>query len=193
MIIAVDIDNTLHDYHRQLAEVVKARTGLELPYADHRQYGQLVDLLDGDKALAYELYNACHAPDLVLSATVYPGAVEVMERWQADGHQLLIMSQRHEHTRPATEQWLAEQGIPYELLVCDMNKLGRMDDLGVEVVVDDHPHTIVESLIAGRQVATLLHPWTVNFRAVARVVCAEDWRGIEAGLALEHARQLSAH
>jgi uncharacterized HAD superfamily protein len=166
--LAIDIDSTLHPYWDQLAEIAHRRFGVELPY--ERQYTWAID------GLAPEQLKACvdetHSPEHVLAAEPYPGAVEAIQRWHQNGHFIHITSHRATDTQPHTSAWLDQIGLPHDELYCSNDKIARCLEIGIDVLIDDSPDTLVRAVEVGITAATLEHPWN---RGIADVILAPDW------------------
>lgn len=179
MKIAVDIDSTLHPYWDILSAVARRRFGVELPYEEQLTWG-ITRLRPGQLA-------ACvadtHREEQVLAAEPYPGAVDTLSRWHADGHSILIVSHRTPEAQTATELWLQRIGVPFDELNCSTDKLERCRELGVELLVDDSPINLQRALDLDIRVATILHPWNRDICQEEEVVCAEDWPELERRLA----------
>lgn len=180
MRIALDVDNTLHDYSTAFRVLAKQQGVKLLRRSRCTHYGAWEEGVEERQLRA--LYEAMHSPEQILSARPFPDAVEVVCRWAEQGHELLVVSSRAEHTREATESWLERIGIPYQqLLLSDPqthDKIGLLVEYAVDLVIDDHPNTLVEAVAHGIEAATLLHPWTANFRNT-RVKVAGSWAELE--------------
>ncbi len=179
MRIAIDIDSTLHHYWDQFAAAAKRRFGVTLPYEDQRTWGI--------SRLRPEQVRACieetHSDDRVLAAEPYPGAVETVARWHADGHFIHITSHRQDHCSAATERWLRRIGLPYDELYCSFDKISRCRDIAIDLLVDDSPVNLQAAVDHGIRAATLVHPWNRELCETEDVVCAEDWHELAAKLA----------
>jgi uncharacterized HAD superfamily protein len=166
--LAIDIDSTLHPYWDQLAEVAQRRFNVELPY--ETQLTWAIDRLEPAqlKACVKETHTAAH----VLRAEPYPGAVETIARWHEQGHFIHITSHRDADAHPHTSEWLAKIGLPHDELYCSDDKIARCLEIGIDVLIDDAPDTLVRARDAGIIAATLEHPWN---RDIAEVISAPDW------------------
>jgi uncharacterized HAD superfamily protein len=177
--IAIDIDSTLHHYWDQFAAAAKRRFGVELPYENQVTWNV--------SQLRTEQVRVCvtetHRDENVLAAKPYPGAVEAVRRWHEAGHFILITSHRAVECNGATTQWLDRLGLPYDLLHCSYDKVPHCVELGIDLLIDDAPSNMGPALEAGIAVATIVHPWNVDFCESEDVVCAKDWVALEAALA----------
>jgi uncharacterized protein len=153
--IAVDIDSTLHHYWDQLSAIAKRRFGVDLPYE--------TQLTWEISRLRPEQVHLCvretHSERYVLAAEPYPGAVEAIRRWHEAGHFIQVTSHRTREAHEATARWLDEIGLPHDELWCSFDKVGRCVELGVYVLIDDSPRTLIKAAEAGITPATILHPW----------------------------------
>ncbi len=171
--IALDIDSTLHHYWDLLERIAFERHGVEIPYADQRDWG--ITALEHDQLAA--CVAETHSDENIEGAEPYPGAVEAVARWHDAGHWVHVTSHRREGCAPATRRWLESTGIPYDDLHCSFDKITRCVELAIDVLVDDSPVNIKRAREHGMLAATIVHPW--NEELVAGddpgVVGAADW------------------
>jgi uncharacterized protein len=166
--LAIDIDSTLHPYWDQLAEIAERRYGVALPY--DRQFTWAIPELEPEQLTA--IVDETHSADRVLAAEPYPGAVEAIAKWHADGHFIHITSHRAVDAQPHTAQWLDAIGLPHDELYCSYDKIARCLELEIDVLIDDSPVNLVKAVQVGMTAATLEHPWN---RDIDNVISAPDW------------------
>ena len=171
MRIAIDIDSTLHHYWDQLAEVVRRRHGVELPYES--QHTWAVGQLEPEQLQACVLET--HSETYIAAGEPYPGAVETVAAWHDAGHFIHITSHRSTQSHEATERWLQAIGLPYDELYCSYDKIARAVEIGIDVLIDDSPVNLVRADDAGIVGATLAHPWNREVCAERDLICAADW------------------
>ncbi|QEC48688.1 hypothetical protein FSW04_14660 [Baekduia soli] len=175
MRIAIDIDSTLHHYWDRLSAAALRRFGIELPYEEQFDWGIT--------RLRPEQLTCCidetHCNEAILAGRPYPGAVEAVNRWAADGHFIHITSHRHERAHPATEQWLQQIGLRFDELYCSFDKVARCREIGIELLIDDSPYNLQAALDHGIRVATIAHPWNQDVCDTEDVVSAADWAELE--------------
>ena len=171
MRLAIDIDSTLHPYWDQLAAIARKRFGVDLPY--DKQSTWEIDQLEPEQLRA--IVEETHTEPHVLAAEPYPGAVETISRWHAEGHFIHITSHRATDAQPHTAQWLDAIGLPHDELYCSYDKIARCVELEIDVLIDDSPVNLVRAVEAGITAATLEHPWN---RGVDGVISAPDWPGL---------------
>ena len=58
--------------------------------------------------------------------TPLPGVINHMNRWEQQGHRIILMTGRRESLRKKTEQDLQGLGIPYDLLLMGHADTGRI-------------------------------------------------------------------
>jgi uncharacterized HAD superfamily protein len=176
--IAIDIDSTLHHYWDQLAAAAKRRFGVELPYEDQDTWSI--------SRLRPEQVKACveetHREAQVLAATPYPGAVETIGAWKAEGHFIHITSHRTTDAHDHTARWLDQIGLAYDELYCSFDKISRCREIAIDVLIDDSPVNLEHALEAGLVAATLRHPWNRELCETEDIVCADDWAGLAKAL-----------
>jgi methionine salvage enolase-phosphatase E1 len=169
--LAIDIDSTLHPYWDQLAEIAHRRFNIELPY--ETQYTWAIDQLQPEQLKA--CVTETHRAENVLAAEPYPGAVETIQNWHAQGHFIHITSHRATDAHPHTSEWLTNIGLPHDELYCSYDKIARCLEIGIDVLIDDAPTTLAQARKAGIIAATLEHPWNKD---VEDVIIAKDWAGL---------------
>jgi uncharacterized HAD superfamily protein len=179
MRIAIDIDSTLHHYWDRLSDAARRRFGIELPYEEQFDWG-----ITRLKPKQLEVCIAeTHSDEAILAGTPYPGAVETVRRWHEAGHFIHITSHRSVACHEATERWLTSIDLPYDELYCSFDKVGRCQEIAIDVLIDDSPRNIEQAIEAGIVAATLRHPWNRDVCDVEDVIAAEDWTELEAKLA----------
>jgi uncharacterized protein len=166
--LAIDIDSTLHPYWDQLAAVASARFGIELPYETQETWA--IPRLEPAQLKACVVET--HSPEHVLAAEPYPGAVEAIRAWHAQGHFIHITSHRATDAHPHTSEWLTRIGLPHDELYCSYDKIARCLEIGIDVLIDDSPVNLAQAVEAGMTAATLEHPWNKD---VPDVISAPDW------------------
>ncbi len=169
--IALDIDSTLHHYWDLLDAIARERFGVELPYDEQHQWG-ITQLERGDLV---EAIQETHSDENIENAEPYPGAVDVVRRWCADGHWIHVTSHRAVTTRAATERWLARIDMPYDDLHCSYDKVTRCVELGIDVLVDDSPVNLAAASEAGIVAATIVHPWNAKLVEGGAAIGGRDW------------------
>lgn len=179
MRIALDIDSTLHHYWPGFAAAARRRFGIDLPYDEQVTWD--IDRLRPEQVRA--VVAETHRPEKILAAEPYPGAVEAVRSWRADGHEIHVMSHRDPGCHEATAEWLDRIGLPYDGLECTDDKVAGAVALGIDLLIDDSPPTLERALEEGIAVATLLHPWNRELCEIEGIVTAEDWPTLAARLA----------
>lgn len=179
MRLAIDIDSTLHHYWDVLGDVAARRYGIELPYEE--QHTWTIDVLEPEQLAA--VVAETHTDAVILDGRPYPGAVETVAAWHADGHWIHITSHRAPAAHEATARWLDAIGLPYDDLHCSADKIARARDLQIDILIDDSPVNLHRAMQEGMRAATIAHPWNAEIRAHAPVLAAADWDGLAAVLA----------
>jgi uncharacterized protein len=177
--IAIDIDSTLHHHWPLVAAAAKRRFGVDLPYED--QFPDTPVRLDEAQLLA--AIEDTHTDATIAAARPYPHAVEIVNGWYDAGHFVEIASHRAERSVAATRRWLRAIGLRHHELFCGADKVAHGVEIGIELLIDDSPDTLLRALDAGMRVATLRHPWNERMRDVPGVVMAGDWPELARALA----------
>jgi uncharacterized protein len=169
--IAIDVDSTLHHYWDVLSEISLRRFGVELPYEEQFTWG-ITRLRADQLAVCIE---ESHSDDLILSGRPYPGAVETVRAWSADGHFIHITSHRSTACASATARWLRSLGLPFDDLCCSYDKVARCVELDIDILIDDSPLNLSSAIEHGIATATILHPWNAELCEIEDVIGAHDW------------------
>ena len=169
--VALDIDSTLHHYWELLDAIARERFGVALPYEEQRDWG--ITALERSDLI--EAIRETHTDENIIKAEPYPGAVDVVSRWHADGHWIHVTSHRAVTTRAATERWLERIGMPYDDLHCSYDKVSRCVELGIDVLVDDSPANLAAASEAGIAAATIIHPWNARLVEEGAAIGGRDW------------------
>ena len=72
-------------------------------------------LIDIDGTVCDDIPN--EQPERMATATLYPDALEIVNKWHGEGHIITFFTSRTEVHREVTEKWLAEKGFRYQLLL----------------------------------------------------------------------------
>jgi len=175
MRIALDIDSTLHPYWDILSAAARDRFGIDLPYEEQFDWG--VTRLK-PKQLEVVIADT-HRDATILAGTPYPGAVETVRAWHAQGHFIHVTSHRAGGCHEATATWLERIELPFDDLHCSDDKVARCVELGIDVLVDDSPVNIRRALEQDIVAATLVHPWNRDVCDEEPVICAQSWPELE--------------
>jgi hypothetical protein len=172
MRIAIDVDSTLHHYWDTLSEIAVRRFGIELPYEEQFTWGIT--------RLKPEQLRVCieesHSDERILAGVPYPGAVETVRRWHAEGHYIHVTSHRDARCAAATMRWLTQIGVPFDDVCCSWDKVSRCTELQIDVLIDDSPLNLTAALERGIAVATIAHPWNGDVCEEEDVLVAADWQ-----------------
>jgi CRISPR/Cas system-associated endonuclease/helicase Cas3 len=68
-------------------------------------------LIDIDGTICDDIPN--EEPERMVTAAVYPDALEIVNKWFDEGHIIYFFTSRTEAHRPVTEVWLREHGFKY--------------------------------------------------------------------------------
>jgi uncharacterized protein len=176
--IAIDIDSTLHHHWPLVAAAAKRRFGVDLPY--EQQFPSTA------RRLSEEQLRVCiedtHADEAIAGARPYPHAVETVNRWSDAGHAIHIASRRAERSLTATRRWLDDIGLRHHGLSRDDDKIALCRRIGIDLLIDDSPDTLLRAVDAGILAATLRHPWNAHVCDASPVTCATDWRELARAL-----------
>tara|TARA_B100001540_G_C15805431_1_gene641855 strand:+ start:1153 stop:1578 length:426 start_codon:yes stop_codon:yes gene_type:complete len=72
-------------------------------------------LIDIDGTICDDIPN--EEPDRMISANVFPEALDIINKWYNEGHIITFFTSRIEEHRGVTENWLKKQGFNYHGLL----------------------------------------------------------------------------
>jgi uncharacterized HAD superfamily protein len=72
-------------------------------------------LIDIDGTICDDIPN--EEPERMATAELYPEALETLNKWFDEGHQICFFTSRLEEHREVTEVWLKENGFKYQSLL----------------------------------------------------------------------------
>lgn len=72
-------------------------------------------LIDIDGTICDDIPN--EEPERMITAKVYPDAIETLNKWYDEGHIICFFTSRTEEHRLVTEQWLERHGFKYHSML----------------------------------------------------------------------------
>lgn len=75
-------------------------------------------MIDIDGTICDDIPN--EEPERMVTAKIYPDALEIINKWYEEGHVITFFTSRTEEHRQVTEEWLRKHGFQYHGLL--MNK-----------------------------------------------------------------------
>ena len=123
MNIYVDFDDCLCETARYFSTLVKELYGVDVPYEKIRYFN-----LQKSFSLPDEKYDKLmvegHKPEVLLSYKETPGAVQTINTWLNEGHDVKIITGRPLSAYDASREWLDQHGLQAVNMYC-LNKYGR--------------------------------------------------------------------
>lgn len=87
-------------------------------------------LIDIDGTVCDDIPN--EQPERMATATLYPDALEIVNKWHGEGHIITFFTSRTEEHREVTEKWLAEKGFRYHGILMGKPRGGNY------AIIDNH-------------------------------------------------------
>ena len=123
MNIYVDFDDCLCETARYFSKLAAELFGVDVPYEKIRYFNlQKSFSLSDDKY--DELMVQGHKPEILLSYEETPGAVQTINNWIDQGHDVKIITGRPMSTFDVSRAWLNEHGLERVQMYC-LDKYGR--------------------------------------------------------------------
>lgn len=121
------------------------------PYTQWNYYDIELVLEDASRDWINEQF---HDPTYFLNAQPFEDAWYAVTRWFGIGHDIILITRRHNNAVEATERWFDEWAIPYNKLISGAVKSKKWEYLleeECEVFVDDDPDEIIGASERGVQ------------------------------------------
>ena len=125
MKIYVDFDDCLCETARHFSGLVADMYGIDVPYEKIRFFDLKKSFSLTDEQYEKMMVKA-HTPEVLLSYDETPGAVETVNGWIDEGHEVSIITGRPYSSFEASRKWLDLHGLERAELFC-LNKYGRDD------------------------------------------------------------------
>ena len=123
MNIYIDFDDCLCETAHHFSILVEELFGIDVPY-------EKISCFDLQKSFSLtdeqyeEMMIKAHSPKALLSYEETPGAVETVNGWVDEGHDVSIITGRPFSSYEASREWLDRHGLDRVRLYC-LNKYGR--------------------------------------------------------------------
>ena len=121
--IYVDFDDCLCEIARYFSRLVASLYGLDVPYEKIKYFNLQKSFSLSDEKFENMMIKA-HEPEELLSYEETPGAVETINEWINEGHNVKIITGRPSSAFDASRKWLNQHGLERTELFC-LNKYGR--------------------------------------------------------------------
>jgi hypothetical protein len=152
----IDIDNTLWQFCDVLYEKLK-KVNKQFPTPDQwtrwnlwEGYCSKQDFFGAIDTIHLNQDNEKYQP--------YPEAKGFLSTLKEHDYHITIASHRSPHYVKATEKWLEQNGLVYDVLHLSHNKT-TLFNMFTDVVVDDHPGVLEKAVESGAMATGLLFPW----------------------------------
>lgn len=119
--MAVQPDGQAELERRNLMEDGKLQHNLQPVSQDGEQLSPILPegiknyLVDIDGTICDDIPN--EEPERMVTAAVYPDALETLNRWYEEGHVIFFFTSRTEAHRAITEEWLKRHGFKYHGMI----------------------------------------------------------------------------
>jgi hypothetical protein len=176
--LGIDVDSTLYPMDEITLPFIATRFGIKAAAADIDSwswYTRGIGLTNEDFG---EVMRHTHAPEQIMRARPYPGAVKALRAWARAGHVIHVVSHRHPETAAATLDWLRHIQVPVDEYVfsMDTDKLAYAREHDLVGFIDDRPDFLLELVAEGLGAATLRHPYNATvLEAEPRIIAADSW------------------
>ena len=139
MDIYIDFDDCLCETARNFSGLVKDLFGIDVPYGKIRHFDLQKSFSLTDEQFEVMMVEA-HSREVLLSYEETPGAIEAVNGFLDDGHNVSIITGRPYNSYDPSREWLDRHGLERVRLYC-LNKYGRekfYKDSGFSLEVEDY-------------------------------------------------------
>ncbi|SKB46846.1 hypothetical protein SAMN06296386_101106 [Lachnospiraceae bacterium] len=123
MNIYIDFDDCICETAKHFSGFVKELFGKDIPYEEIRYFDLKRSFSLTDEQYE-EMMVKAHCPDVLLAYEETPGAVETVNGWLDEGHDVSIITGRPNSAYEPSREWLDRHGLDRVRLYC-LNKYGR--------------------------------------------------------------------
>lgn len=181
-VVAVDIDNTVHE-----SDITLNRVSMELFNSPFRWCQQPEWYCGTDSIMpmenALEVFNRLHDRDMIFLTDPYIGAREGLERIQNAGYTIEYFSDRKLDSYQDTHDWLVEHGLPNPegLRCCKDKRADLLDNADrIVTVIDDRVRTLLycQYELGIPKVFSLKQPYNRALTDAPGVFLETTWRDL---------------
>ncbi len=178
MWLAVDIDGVLGDHVLHLIEYLKDKGVLDSGFT--KDNIDRWDSLIGGKGFKEVFEAHLFDREFVLGIPVIEGAVEAIRRLRGV-YKVLIVTARPRYAYGSTMEWLKRNGFEFDRFEIDVGD--ERVNLGVDILIDDNPYTILDFVRSGGLGIIFTQPWNKSLEynpndMVGRLVRFDKWGDI---------------
>ncbi|MCR5594627.1 MAG: 2-dehydropantoate 2-reductase [Lachnospiraceae bacterium] len=123
MNIYVDFDDCLCETALYFSGLAKELFGVDVPYKDIRYFDLKKSFSLTDEQYEYMMIEG-HRPEILMSYEETSGAVETVNAWLNEGHDVSVITGRPYVAYEASRTWLDKHGLDRVKMYC-LNKYGR--------------------------------------------------------------------
>lgn len=145
-IVAVDIDDTIHEFSNTVALVALNEFGYRVDKTPNEWRYGLAPITD--QSVMNEIFARCHDREYIFLTKPYPWASQSLREIEKDGYEIQYFTDRKASAHDDTRDWLKKYDFPTpdNLHCCEdkRRQLKRYSD-NLVTVIDDRPRTLIFS------------------------------------------------
>lgn len=173
MNVYIDFDDVICETAKFFTVIAKELFGIDVPY-QQVQFFNLKKSFDLTDEQYDELMRVGHIPENLLSYESTPGAIETIQKWADEGHEITIITGRPFDAYEPSRKWLDEHGLEKIPMLCvdkyDREKfnqnstynltLAELYAMSFDFAVEDSPAAFEHVMhFEGCHVAVINRPW----------------------------------
>jgi 5'(3')-deoxyribonucleotidase len=177
MRLGIDLDGVVANFTSGWMKFYNRQFGTDLVFEDSKKWNDLVDLTHFDDIDQFwEWSSNLEGRSLFWHLEPFPGAVEALHDLGADGHEIVILTQKPAFAIKDTHDWVRRHAIP-------SGEIHILDDkwaVDCDVYLDDGP-LILPHLVShrpNRVVCRYVRPWNQPVPGAVDVVDFDEFREV---------------
>lgn len=182
-VVAVDLDDTIHEYSHTLALVALNEFGVKINTEPREWKDALLPVTD--PALATKIFQKCHDKEYIFLTKPYPWAAEGLKEIQKLGFDIKYFTDRKTESHNNTYEWLVYYGFPSpDNLNCCVDKRQNLLEIKDQVatVIDDRPRTLqfAQVHLGCSDVFSIKHTTNQNLSDMDGIHLTDSWSDLVA-------------
>lgn len=178
LVVAVDLDDTIHEYSHTLALVALNEFGVKINTEPLEWKDALLPVTD--YGIGTKIFQRCHDRDYIFLTNPYPGAVEGLKEIESFGFEVRYFTDRKQESYNDTLDWLRVHNFPNpESLNCCKDKRHNLKLIKdkVATVIDDRPRTLqfAQMQLGCANVFSIKHSTNQNLSDMEGVHLENSW------------------
>lgn len=159
MRISVDVDGVLAEQVVPILDRIRVKYGVTMRKEEIRSWNEPIPAANSN--IEVEIEEALRNPAFILAMPVIEGAMDGLAALRAQGHEVVVVTNRVKDVDGTTQEWLVRQRACYHRYV-NVSSQGKAA-VTADLLVDDRPENVVEFVRSKRRAILFVQPWNEDF------------------------------